>query len=844
MGERQRDGGRHLLKGAAILCAAAPLLAPSVLADVGGPRDLAPTVRPFATRDAALRIDEAKASMMSDPARALLLAETIEAETILGPYETATILWLRAEALVRLNRAAEAQGLPSRALDLLEGEDAPKLRGDLQLVQGRIAWRTGRTADALGSYHAAHDTFASAGEARSQAMALQAIGSIYTDAGAYERVLDYYERASDAYDADPMLTLSAQNNRGNALKALGRYGEALAMFRRALKIAEAQESDFLQVRVLTNIASVEVEAGALGDAAQTIERALAITEASGQSSWLDFVVGVRAQMRAAAGEAEAALSDIETVFEGKDLRETPAPYREFHEVAAALYEGRDAEAALGHLRAFVRLEAAARDAAASANLALRAAEFDFAAQELEIERLTSGSLRDRLALTEAEKDRRHLQVLGLLGGIALVGVSSALAILLLRRHNGQLRAAHLEIKESHEELTATNAALVAANEAKMRFLASTSHEIRTPLNGIIGMTEVVLRDMDEDDQNRARIRIANEAGQSLLVIVNDLLDMAKIERNETKIVHTETDLRALFRSVAALWEKAAEDKRVRLLVDLKSCPAAASIDEKHVRQITNNLLNNALKFTEEGSVTLSVREQGEQLVVTVADTGIGIEEKDQARVFGMFEQAQNGANRRYGGTGLGLAICRRLAKLMDGDVELVSAPGRGSTFTLTLPLIDKGAGVMRQDDLPPIVLPQSLSGLRVLVAEDNEVNQMVVRAYLSRHVASIEVAKDGREAVEKVRAGGFDLVLMDKQMPRMDGAEATAAIRALGGARAEIPVIAVTADAFQGAKDEMIAAGCDGFVAKPLSEAHILAAIEEVLAARKVGLMPGRTIAA
>ena len=541
--------------------------------------DAAPPADRKAPQTASERLAVAETLMLSDPAAALSLAEAAT-RTPLSPDQLATAYWLHAEAMLRLNRADEADDYARRADALLAQDADAALRADLSLTRGRIARRAGRASDALTLYHTAHELFAEAGEARKQAITLQSIGSIYNDAGAYERVIDYYERAAKAFDGDPRLAMVAWNNRGNALKMLGRYDDALGMFAEALRVAEAQDSDYLRVRILTNIASVEVAAGRLDEADAVIAEALALARRSGQRSWQDFVLGVRAQARAARGDEAGALADLRAVFEGKTLATTPAPYREFHELAAELYDGADDARALAHLKAHRRLDGAASAAAASANLALRAAEFDFASQELQIERLATAALRDRLSLADAEQRRRRVQMIVLLCGLFVLIGASLLAVRFFRRNNEALRDMHAELAASHDELTLTNDKLVTANEARMRFLAATSHEIRTPLNGIIGMTEVVLRDMDEADGNHARVRIANEAGRALLVIVNDLLDMAKIERDETEIVRTDTSLTGLFEDTAMLWQKAAEDKGIRLRTSFYACPARAAIDEK------------------------------------------------------------------------------------------------------------------------------------------------------------------------------------------------------------------------------------------------------------------------
>ncbi len=382
-----------------------------------------------------------------------------------------------------------------------------------------------------------------------------------------------------------------------------------------------------------------------------------------------------------------------------------------------------------------------------------------------------------------------------------------------------------------DETKALEAALVEARdraegavEAKSAFLANMSHEIRTPMNGVIGFTELALSG-EPDPERRQNLEMIADSGRSMLRLLNDLLDFAKIESGQMTMASEPTDLRHKLRGAVRLMEPVAIGNGLSLdfTVD-DDVPKWFLCDPIRLRQIILNLLGNALKFTEEGAVEVTARlgDDPATLQISVTDSGIGIAPDKIDYVFENFTQADSTIARRFGGTGLGLPICAQLASLLGGKLEVESQIGKGSTFTLTLPVIACEAPEAAEETGGDNLLEEeTAAALRILVAEDNPINQHLTIAMLEKLGCSAILAHDGREAVDMaVRAAGagnpFDIVLMDMQMPVMDGLEATRAIRAAGLPSAELPIIALTANAYQEDIDACLKAGMQEHIAKPL----------------------------
>jgi signal transduction histidine kinase len=363
----------------------------------------------------------------------------------------------------------------------------------------------------------------------------------------------------------------------------------------------------------------------------------------------------------------------------------------------------------------------------------------------------------------------------------------------------------------------------AANRAKSEFLANMSHEIRTPLNGVLGMAQVMALDTDDEVQV-GRLKIIRESGEGLLGILNSILDLSKIEAGQIEIDAQDFDLAETVRQAAAPFVSLAGQKGVAFDIEIQPLDAGwRRGDPLRLGQVLANLASNAVKFTEAGRVRLQVRAGPETVRFEVSDTGVGIPQSRLAEIFERFAQADNSATRRFGGVGLGLAICRELVGLMGGKLTVESTLGKGSTFAFQLPLEAVGAAMR---DVQP--RPADAPGLRILAAEDNETNRRILAALLGLTDADVTFAMDGREAVTAFAQGDFDLVLMDIQMPNMNGVEAARAIRA-SARGAFTPILAVTANVMSHQIDDYLAAGMNGVVAKPISTEALFAAIENAL---------------
>ncbi|RAK67784.1 hybrid sensor histidine kinase/response regulator [Phenylobacterium kunshanense] len=389
-----------------------------------------------------------------------------------------------------------------------------------------------------------------------------------------------------------------------------------------------------------------------------------------------------------------------------------------------------------------------------------------------------------------------------------------------------------EEKRREAELIEARNAAEAANASKSAFLATISHEIRTPLNGILGMAQAMHRD-ELPDVQRERLDVIRQSGETLLAVVNDVLDLSKIGAGKLELEDVEFDLAAAITSAHATFAPVAAEKGLAFDLEVGACARGVYRgDPVRVRQILYNLISNALKFTEAGEVRVRLSRSDAVLTLEVSDTGVGIPIERQKALFQPFVQADASTTRRYGGSGLGLSICRELAMLMDGIITVTSAPGMGSTFTVRLPLpfVRQEAGGVEAAQ-PEHSAEDGLGALRVLAAEDNPVNQMVLRTLLEQVGVKLKIVENGREAVDAWAGGEWDLILMDAQMPEMDGVEAASAIRAAEAAqgRQRTPIIALTANAMAHQVDAYRDCGMDATVPKPVEVARLFAAMRDVL---------------
>jgi len=395
----------------------------------------------------------------------------------------------------------------------------------------------------------------------------------------------------------------------------------------------------------------------------------------------------------------------------------------------------------------------------------------------------------------------------------------------------KLDANDRDLRRTLGELVEARDQANAANVLKSQFLANMSHEIRTPLNGVLAMADVMARD-DLDARQRERLGVIRESGELLLSVINDVLDLSKIEAGRLELSERDFSLDEMAEGAVSAFSVMAAEKKLRfgMTVDAEAGGWWRG-DADRIRQVLNNLLSNAVKFTAEGAVTARFTvAPGGRLRLTVSDTGIGIAHDKLPTLFEKFIQADNSTTRRFGGTGLGLAICRELAQLMGGTVTARSVDGEGSTFVVDLPLARAAA---------PAPAPAAEAAgelieqrrMRILAAEDNLTNQKVLQAVMDPLDVHLHIVPDGREAVAAWREGGFDLILMDIQMPVMDGVEAARLIRAAEVAEhlPRIPILALTANALVHQVESYLAAGMDGHVSKPIELRRLYDAIETAI---------------
>jgi len=387
----------------------------------------------------------------------------------------------------------------------------------------------------------------------------------------------------------------------------------------------------------------------------------------------------------------------------------------------------------------------------------------------------------------------------------------------------QAQTAKLEvaIQERTRALEEAVGKLQSAMRAKDEFLAVVSHEIRTPMNGVLGMAQLIqLTDLTEEQKRY--VETIQSSGETLLTIINDILDVSKLDSGKVRLDARPLEPRAVVREVLDLLAAQAKNKELYLDTEIGAdVPGWIKGDATRLKQIFTNLVGNALKFTHHGGIRVSMTalQDGNWLECRVEDTGIGIPPDRVGRLFEKFSQVDSSITRRYGGTGLGLVICKHLVEGMGGSIRAESRQHEGSTFIFTIPLAEAappGAAPAAQ----PAAAAKPGGRLRILLVEDNTVNQMLTLGMLNKLGAPADLAIDGVEALELVRAGHYDLILMDMQMPRMDGITATRAIRSMQGLR-QPRIVALTANAMESDRDACLTAGMDDFLSKPFKVAEL-----------------------
>jgi signal transduction histidine kinase len=793
-------------------------LAINVLALIG----LGGVVQPAAARpqpSVQARFDaliaEAKVDFDSNLAKAVETTKVAEALAGQAAPEdrarlAATAEWVQGEAYLRMNDTGRAAAIIDHAIALVSTTGrVTKLNGDLLLSRGGLDSAHADVAGALAAYQHAHKIFEAIGETRSKVIAILYIGLLYQEASDYQNALKYYNQASEVGLSDDKVLLSIFINKGVSLQELGRYAEALAQFRKALEIAGRMHAKLVEAQILRNIARGQLLTRQADAADRTIAQGFAVSrgvEAASARNHFLVLSAWSARLHGRLGDADRLIA---RAFDGIDPNKSTLDLREGHQIAYDIYKQAGLQSqALKHLEALKTLDDKTSTLAASANTALAAAQFDSANQELKIEQLKRAQLQRNI--DDAKLRARTQQTI--FGGLAVatlvIVALLAFGLVTIRRSRNQVRAANVDLAQ-------TNTALGKALAAKTEFLATTSHEIRTPLNGILGMTQVMLADTTLTSALRDRIGVVHGAGVTMRALVDDILDVAKMETGNLTIERVPFDLKATLRDVSRMWEEQAKGKGLAFLLDLDDCPAFIEGDPARLRQIAFNLLSNALKFTATGRVSVIASASDARLTIAVRDTGIGIPADKLGIIFESFRQVDAGTTRQFGGTGLGLAICQNLARAMDGDVTVTSRVGEGSTFTLDLPLLRAVAPAAVAADAAEA--PSAL-----LILDRNPIARSMLRAVLETRAGSIVFASNADEALAKIAEGGIARVLIDEATIKA-AEDSDAALLALGRSAAVSALLWASPDETDRAR--FAALGIDRVIAKPIAGAALAAAV-------------------
>ncbi|WP_294223100.1 ATP-binding protein [uncultured Shimia sp.] len=391
---------------------------------------------------------------------------------------------------------------------------------------------------------------------------------------------------------------------------------------------------------------------------------------------------------------------------------------------------------------------------------------------------------------------------------------------------------HSEIQRKEARLIELRDEAQRADREKSEFLAKMSHEIRTPLNGLSGILQL-LDETEMTEDQKSLVATGRSSGRSLMVLINDVLDYSKIAAHGVSIENIPFATREMLTGISAAQSGAAKAKELALDIEIAAdVPAWISADPTRLNQVITNLVGNAIKFSQNGAVTLMVSVQGALLHVAVRDEGIGLTQEAQARIFNKFEQASSATNRRYGGTGLGLSISKELVELMGGEIGVESAPFKGSTFWFTVPLVvvDAPKETPQHASAPTIT---SFGGVQALVVEDNRTNQMIVRRFLESMGVDVDMVEDGRPALQRCAAKRYDLILMDIQLLDMDGVEATEILRAHPGPNQHTPIVALSANILPEQTNSYLKAGMNACLGKPFRKDELAKVMGELVKSTK-----------
>lgn len=878
---------------------------------------------------------KAKRVIPQDPVAGLEVADRLTDLAQGDPERAATAIWLQAEALSRSKQHAAALARLGRARNLLPDEPSV-IAANLLLAEARANRELAYYAEALAAFNEAYETFGAIEDRPGQARTSISLGILYEEARDYKRALTYFQTAlDDAAEDAPMARMAAHNAMGVIHRRMGDWQAGRLDHLRALAIAREYELARHVIESYGNLADLELTAGNLEAARARIEEAMALDE-PGTQIWDRGLLSIRAEILTAEGHYDEAGAIVRDLFADLAPEDAPSWDRDVLETAAIYYRTvEDWANAYRYYAAYKALDEAKREVALRSGNALLAADYDYDRTKAQITQARRDAEYAKLAASNAQRT-----LTGSIIGIVVVVLIAGIAV--MAKHNARLaeaarkeEAARSRAEEAADEADTAKEEAIRASAAKSRLLATTSHELRTPLNAIVNYSGLLSENDDLSADVRAMLAIISDQADDLTAIVTDLLDAAKIEAGHFTIQRTSMDLQQSLDTVVGIHHLTANQKDLVLDLEVAEPLGIYEADALRVRQAISNLVKNAIKFTERGTITVTARPLAhpEGFEVAVRDTGIGIAHEDQQRIFEAFTQADDSRVRSVEGTGLGLGVARTVAKEHGGDLTLESARGVGSVFTVTIPArrlappeapvapsgpqpaptppnTPAAAAPPEPTQLPPVVdarrtprptpeavqapppprcaaqptpgadapgdpaaptpsldkatqrndgtdraaptpaepappktpkarpgsifagIEGALAGVHALTVEDQKLNQTLIGTMMMPTGLTMDFADNGKVAVEMVQARPYDIVLMDQNMPVMDGLTAVETIRALDAPVSRIPIIMVTADMTSDAERAAALAGADGFTGKPIAPKDITRIIQVALAER------------
>ncbi len=588
--------------------------------------------------------------------------------------------WVKAQASFRLGDATAARQELTLARRSAPSDSAGRrVLAYVSLLDGLLARGDGNLAAALNHLRRAQQDFIAVQDQRGHALSVQSLGLLYNDAGNATEAVRYFTLAENVYNGDDVFKLSLNNNLGVALQKLSRFSESQQRLQLARDSAIRLGITAFAQQIALNIAANQAFAGQL----EAAYRTLGEFEASGGATtdWQRSEIHrIRAIVAWRSNQRNIALAEVRQSLRSIDATAEDTSYWPMHHAAYQIFDAYGfRDEAYAQLQVVRRLEQAEAELTASNRAALLSAQFQFAAQNTQIAQLEADNLEREVAF------QRTMTITIVIGAMLALGLLTGLLVTAIRSRN--------RARADGAELAEVNLRLETALAAKTEFLASTSHELRTPLNGILGMAQILLADAAIAPRHRTQIELLHDAGSTMRALVDDILDVAKIEHGGFTINPRPTDVGAVATRVVKLFGAQAESAGLDLDLTVEGESLYAMLDPDRLTQILFNLIGNALKFTPEGLVAVRVVASEDVIAgsitpvlrLSVCDSGIGIAPQWHEAVFDMFRQVDGARTRNYGGTGLGLAICRQLARAMGGDIALESAPGEGALFTVTLP---------------------------------------------------------------------------------------------------------------------------------------------------------------